>query len=236
MTSSGLFLRHQDDKRVVAVLLTALFSIVLMKFGYSARWGRLPLRSPYQPPAFVFVIAWLLIYSFFIVVWIYTVRLIRRNANSPNLPPHRDIEYYVSMFDMLFALNLTLQVLWILMFHVARFYLLSLVIIAAIFALIIVTIVMIARSKFIADDRQAPPIAFFVVFALWIAFAAFLNLTAEDTCACGRPSRMEQLAAWWNSMGCGGETAGKCVPDSLTLNTVASPSPRARRRRSASLR
>jgi tryptophan-rich sensory protein len=131
------------------------------------------MRSRFQPPNYVFSIAWAIIYVLYAFGWHELVRRARMGGLS---------ETNVSTIDFVFAVNLLLGVSWVFAFFLADQQMLSVVILVALVAVICVQIWMVAGwsavTKSTTSSQRALPIAALSVYLAWAVYATFLNMTA----------------------------------------------------------
>ena len=137
---------------ILVILIFALSSIIP---SGSTSWYKNLKKSPANPPPYVFMIVWIILYAFIAYSWYMSIAV----KNTDNM----------FLLNFLFTLNMLLNYAWSVSFFASQMPTLALVIVCI---LIILTAV-IAYYMYIWVNKIA--FSFMIVYLAWLVYALYLN-------------------------------------------------------------
>lgn len=140
---------------IIVVVIIAILGFLAMTNAFTDSWYSNLSKSPLNPPNWVFSVVWPILYVLIIIAWI------RANASSPS-------KVEDDVMNLMFVVNLILNLSWTYVFFSMRSVLLALII------LIIMVVTAGALIYLVRNDIIS--LIFVALYTAWLIFAFFLNL------------------------------------------------------------
>lgn len=131
---------------IIVVVMVALIGSFISRKGISWLYSNNVIRSPHMPPNWAFGIVWTLLYIMYIYVW----------CDSPS-------------HDLLFAISIILNLLWVILFFGVHDIMLSRVII------VILLLVVLYQVCVMWQENRALNAFLLLIYVSWLVCATGLN-------------------------------------------------------------